>query len=433
MGDQPIITRTRLIRDLRALGLAEGQTVMLHASVKAIGWIVGGPDVVLDAILNVLTAEGTLMMLAGCEDGTYEMAEWPEEKRQAYLAECPPFDPARTRAYRKWSILTEYLRTWPGACRSAHPDSSHAAVGRLAEWITADHPLQYGHGPGSPLAKLCQCGGKVLLLGSPLNAITLLHYAEHMASVPNKRIARYRAPILRDGHTEWVDIEEFDTCLGIVDWPDDYFITIAKEYLALGHGRTGVLAAAESYLFDAADLNRFGVEWMERHFGRLLDDKPKITTCCPTSSDDRETFRRLFADNIMLEFPDTPGWKAAKWVQSVVDLLSEKDRWALLARIGGNEAAGFALFKIDKEDRPGWGYITEFYVAREHRLKSIGKALAHEALRVLATRGVENVMLTANQNAVGFWEKCGFERSGEKWKNGLDVMVRRCIIPRGQQ
>ena len=53
---------------------------------------------------------------------------------------------------------------------------------------------------------------------------------------------------------------------GIVDWPDDYFVTITKEYLATGKGRSGKVGAAQSYLLDAAPLNDFGVKWMEAHF-----------------------------------------------------------------------------------------------------------------------------------------------------------------------
>jgi aminoglycoside 3-N-acetyltransferase len=271
-SDLPTITRSRLVHDLRQLGVRPGGVLMLHASVKAIGWIVGGPDVVLQALLDVLTPDGTLMMYVGWEEAIYEMAEWPEEKRRAYLEECPPFDPATSRAYRKWSILTEYLRTWPGAQRSQHPEASVAAVGAQAAWITADHPLQYGYGRGSPLEKLCQSnasGGQVLLLGAPLNTLTILHHAEHLANVPNKRIARYQMPILRDGQRVWADFEEFDTSLGIVDWEgEDYFITIAREFLASGQGNTGTVGAAQSHLFDAAALVRFGVEWMERNFGQ---------------------------------------------------------------------------------------------------------------------------------------------------------------------
>ena len=62
----PVITRSRLVSDLSKLGLASGDTVMLHASVKAVGWIVGGPDMVLRAILDVLGSTGTLMMYVKC-------------------------------------------------------------------------------------------------------------------------------------------------------------------------------------------------------------------------------------------------------------------------------------------------------------------------------------------------------------------------------
>jgi len=266
MSEQPIITKSRLIADLRSLGLAEGQTVMLHTSVKRIGWVVGGPDVVLDAIVDILTPTGTLMMYVGWEGDTYHMSEWSQEKQDAYMRECPAFDPVSSHAYRKWGILTEYLRTRPGSARSNHPDGSFAAVGRFAEYITADHPLQYGYGPGSPLAKLCELGGKVLLLGSPLECVTLLHHSEHMARVPNKRVARYNAPMLVNGQREWVEIEEFDTSKGIVDWPDDYFISIMEAYLAEGNGRTGKAGAADSCLLDADSLKAFGIAWMEEHF-----------------------------------------------------------------------------------------------------------------------------------------------------------------------
>jgi aminoglycoside 3-N-acetyltransferase len=262
----PLVAKNRLVSDLSDLGVRPGQVVMLHASVGAVGWVVGGPDVVLDALMEVLGPTGTLMMYVGWEEDMEDFFLWSAERQTAYLAECPPFDPATARAHRKWSILTEYLRTRPGASRSGNPSASVAAVGAQAAWLTADHPLQYGYGPGSPLAKLCQAGGAVLLLGSPLDAVTLLHYSEHMASVPNKRVARYRVPLLRDGERVWVDVEEYDTGSGIVDWEGgDYFPVIVAEFLAAGSGRTGRVGAAVSHLLDAATLHRFAVEWMERN------------------------------------------------------------------------------------------------------------------------------------------------------------------------
>jgi len=264
-----LITETQLVKDLQGLGLKPGDTVMLHASVKAVGWIVGGPDVIIQAILDVIGPQGTLMMYAGWEEAPYLTIALEEGRGEAYLAECPAFDPERSRANRKWSILTEYLRTWPGARRSDHPEASVVAVGAKAAWLTKDHPLHYPYGPGSPFAKLCEAGGKVLLLGSPLNAVTVLHYAETIAEIPDKRIVRYRMPILREGKRVWVEIEDIDTGEGIVEGHsnEEYFAEIVREYLASSKGRAGTVGAASSYLFDAAELVRFAVRWLERSFG----------------------------------------------------------------------------------------------------------------------------------------------------------------------
>jgi aminoglycoside 3-N-acetyltransferase len=208
------------------------------------------------------------MMYIGWEDNPYEMTSWPEAKRRAYLEECPPFDPATSRANRRWSILTEYLRTTPGARRSVNPEKSMAAVGAKAEWLTADHPLDHGFGPGSPLEKLCLSGGQALLLGTPFDSVTLLHHAECLADVPEKRVARYRMPILLDGRRRWVDVEEFDTCDGIRDWDGgDYFAAIIEAYLETGHEKSGLVGTARSYLFEAQELVEFGLAWMEREFG----------------------------------------------------------------------------------------------------------------------------------------------------------------------
>ncbi len=147
------------------------------------------------------------MMVVSWEDNPYELSNWPQEKQIAYLEECPAFNPVTSRADRKFSILTEYLRTLPGSCRSDHSENSFAANGRLAQWITENQPVNYSFGAGSPLAKLCQAGGKVLTLGAPLDSLTLLLYAESLAEVPDKRVVNYRMPVLRHGIRVWVDIE----------------------------------------------------------------------------------------------------------------------------------------------------------------------------------------------------------------------------------
>ena len=107
MADERIVTESSLITDLRAIGVGAGQSIMLHASVSAIGWIVGGPDVLIHALQECIGVNGTLMMFAGWEERPGHFPRWSPERQAAYLSACPAFDPKQSRANRKWSILTE--------------------------------------------------------------------------------------------------------------------------------------------------------------------------------------------------------------------------------------------------------------------------------------------------------------------------------------
>lgn len=142
-----------------------------------------------------------------------------------------------------------------------------AAIGAKAEWIIADHPLQFGYGAGSPLEKLCAVGGKALLLEPLSDSQTILHYAEYMSVIPYERTERYRLPVLRGCKRECIAFEQFDTSNGIVDRLDgDNFQRIAGEYLDLGSVARGMVGAADSYLSDAHDLADFAIEWLEGQF-----------------------------------------------------------------------------------------------------------------------------------------------------------------------
>ncbi len=274
-ADAPVIIPSQLAAGFRALGVAAGQTVLLHASVKAVGWLLGGPQVILETLLGILGPRGTLMMLASWEGNPYRMERWPAAQRTACLAECPAFDPATSPAdHREMSILAEYLRTWPGAYRSVHPLASFVAVGAQAEWLMATQPLHYPHGLESPLARLCGVDGKVLLLGAPFSNLTLLHHAEHMVDLPQKRSERYAMPVGRAGQRVWVEIEEYDTTDGIADFgSDDYFHAIGEAYVASGKGSSTQVGGARAYLFEADDLKQFGMQWMERHYRGPLPEQ----------------------------------------------------------------------------------------------------------------------------------------------------------------
>jgi aminoglycoside 3-N-acetyltransferase len=258
-----LVTHSQLVDELTALGVAPGQIVMVHASVNAIGRIMGGPNVLVQALLDALAPTGTLMMYVGWEDIPDFVSNLPPAVQQEYYAEHPPFDPRIARAMRDHGILAEIVRGWPSARRSLNPEASVAAIGARAEWITQDHPLNYGYGAGSPLEKLVEARGQVLMLGAPLDTLTLLHYAENRARMRHKRVIRYSCPILREEERVWVEIEDYDTGEPHADYS---FEQIARAYLAEGKGRQGMIGSAPSYLFDAADLSAFAIAWLEQRF-----------------------------------------------------------------------------------------------------------------------------------------------------------------------
>jgi len=262
------VTRTSLAADLAALGLAAGDAVMVHAAVSKVGRLLDGPDTIIAALSDAVGPEGTVLAYADWEARYEDLVDLdgrvPPEWREHIL----PFDPLRSRAIRDNGVLPEFLRTTPGALRSGNPGASLVALGAKAEWLTADHPLDYGYGEGSPLAKLVETGGKVLMLGAPLDTLTLLHHAEHLADIPGKRIRRIEVPLATPTGTQWRMIEEFDTGDPIVaGLAEDYFAEIVTAFLADGRGRQGLIGAAPSALVDAAAITVFGVAWLESRFG----------------------------------------------------------------------------------------------------------------------------------------------------------------------
>lgn len=265
----PFRTRTGLRADLERLGLRPGDTVMAHAAVSRVGPLLNGPDALIGALLDATAAEtaggGTVLAYTDWDARYDELLEPDGRVPEAWRPHVPPFDPARSRAARDNGALPEFLRTWPGARRSGSPGASVAALGARADWITADHPLDYGYGEGSPLAKLVEVGGTVLMVGAPLDTMTLLHHAEHLARIPGKRVIRYEVPFARPGRdVDWRMVEEFDTSATVVaGLDDDYFATVVSAFLAAGHGTEGMVGAAPTVLVDAADITRFAVDWLE--------------------------------------------------------------------------------------------------------------------------------------------------------------------------
>lgn len=234
-----------LFDQLRALGVSRGDVLMVHASMRAVG---GRAEDLVYALLEALGPSGTLLAYVDFER-TDEAPEWDIE---------------RSPAAREYGALAEAIRRWPSGVRSRNPGASMVAIGARARWICGDHPLDYGYGPASPLAKLVEARGSVLLLGSHFDHVTLLHYAEHLAHVPDKRVVNYTVEI--DGAPR--TIEEFDTSEGVVDaMPERYFDQCVRDFVRTHRTQGALVGGALSYLLPAAELTAFATRAIERDFG----------------------------------------------------------------------------------------------------------------------------------------------------------------------
>jgi aminoglycoside 3-N-acetyltransferase len=256
-------TRRSLAADLGALGLRPGDAVLVHAALRQVGRVVGGADTILWALRDAVGPEGTILGYTDWQ-GEDDILEPP-----ALREHIPPFDPLSSRATRDNGFFPEMLRTTPGALRSANPGASMAAIGGRAAWFTADHALDYGYGPQSPLGKLVETGGKTLMLGAPLDTMTLLHHAEHLADIPH-RIKRYKSPLLIDGQTVWRSFEEYDTSDPPGEpgqLPMDHIGQIVEAFLATGKGSRGSVGAAPSVLVEAKEIVPFAIGWLEDRLG----------------------------------------------------------------------------------------------------------------------------------------------------------------------
>ena len=252
--------------DLAALGIRPGDAVMVHASLRRIGPVPGGAGGVVAALDAAVGPEGGLLMTLGADDDWDWVNARPEAERSDLLADAVPFDPLRTPADGDVGYLAEAFRTTPGTQVTDNPEGRFGARGALAEALIEAAPWDDYYGAGSPLAHLCELGGKVLRLGADPDTVTLLHYAEYLAPVADKRrVVRHRRVLGPDGPVVRT-VSCLDDSKGIVAWDgEDYFATILKAYLADGRGARGRVGGAASELLDARDLTAFGVDWMARH------------------------------------------------------------------------------------------------------------------------------------------------------------------------
>ncbi|WP_328539577.1 aminoglycoside N(3)-acetyltransferase [Streptomyces sp. NBC_00344] len=245
----------RLADELRALGVRRGATLLVHAS---LGGTALRAETLRDALLEVLGGEGTLVVPAFTPENSAtssahlrRVAGLTESERTAFVAAMPAYDPALTPCLGM-GRLAECVRRSEGALRSAHPQTSFAALGARARELVEGHPVTSHLGDSSPLGKLMETGAEELMINVGFEVCTSFHLAEYR--IPDTPLRKYRCVMRGNGRSEWFEYQD-------IELDDSDFELIGADFprMRMREGKLGNAAAMTFSIGDAVD---HAVKWM---------------------------------------------------------------------------------------------------------------------------------------------------------------------------
>ena len=246
---------------LKAVGLQKGDSVMVHTSLGKIGYVCGGAQAVIEALIETVGEDGTIMMPTQSwknldpETGVHwdaDKTDWDRIREN-----WPAYDKAITPT-NTMGAVAEMFRSWPGAVRSDHPARSVSAWGKNAEYLAENHDLSDIFGDASPIGKLYELDGKVLLIGVDYDKNTSIHLADVRAEYPGKHTCIEHSAVMENGKRVWKAYETL-----FVDGED--FIEIGAAFEAAYSVNIACIGGAKIKLMKQRELVDFAVEWIEKN------------------------------------------------------------------------------------------------------------------------------------------------------------------------
>jgi len=248
-------TQKSLVSDLKGLGLREKDIVLVHSSLKSLGWVCGGAVTVIKALQQVVTVEGTLIMPAHSgnlsDPSQWENPPVPESWWEIIKKEMPAFDPEITPT-TGLGVIPELFRSFPGVFRSNHPAVSFSGWGRDAREILKEHPLEFSMGEKSPLGRLYDLRAKVLFLGTDYSTSTSFHLAEY--SWEDTEIEINGAPVIEEGKRVWKEYRD-------IKLRDELFQRIGLDWEKENKVEKGWVGSAQGRLFSLTEAVDFARRW----------------------------------------------------------------------------------------------------------------------------------------------------------------------------
>jgi aminoglycoside N3'-acetyltransferase len=242
---------TDLVAHLRGLGIERGDTILVHTSYRAVRPIHGGPDSVIDALIDAVGPDGTVVM-----------PSWSDEDDEV-------FDPASYEVDDHLGVVADEFWQRPDAVRGEHAFAV-AAIGPRAREIAGAPFGVPPHGPESGIGRVYDANGKVVLLGVDHTANTTIHLAETVAGVPYSQ--RYRILIPSDDGPAAFDYDEPDSCCG-------GFVQVGDWLRTRGLTREGTFGNGHAMVASSRDIVATVVEELARDACRFLCEAGACEEC----------------------------------------------------------------------------------------------------------------------------------------------------------
>ena len=240
-----MFTFENLVEGFKELGVAEGDTLLVHSSYKSLGEVDGGPATVVWALEAALGVEGTLIMPTFNFDFNKGML----------------WDVRKTRS--KMGALTEVVRVDPRAKRVFHPFYSFAILGKHAEMVSA---LRYksAYERNSVFGKLRDLNGKIMVIGlSYNNSMTFFHHIEQMEGVDYRFLKQFTGEVTDENGNTYTDTFEMlvrDIDKGVMTMVDPMGALMEQadviQSAKIGEADVKLMKANEVYEFTAREMKR---------------------------------------------------------------------------------------------------------------------------------------------------------------------------------
>ncbi len=255
------VVKNEIIDALKKVGLTRGDAVMVHTSLSQIGYVCGGAQTVIEALIDVVGQEGTIMMPTqswkNLDPDTGVHWDVDEQYWNIIRENWPAYDKKITPT-NTMGATAEMFRQWPGALRSDHPARSVAAWGAHAKYLTENHDLWDIFGEDSPIGKLYKLNGKVLLIGVDYDKNTSIHLADARAEYKSKHNTIEHSAVVEDGKRVWKAYETL-----FVD--GEVLVEIGNAYEKQHAVKKEKLGNAELKCMTQRDLVDFSVTWIEKN------------------------------------------------------------------------------------------------------------------------------------------------------------------------